>query len=152
MPTPALTQIQAALAAQLTSLTGIRVYYDRQADEAVEAEERPALIIRFGQQSQSEHDQSTTQHDVGLEVDLIVDTDGGDTMVDQINLWAAKVVQAIHADWTLGGRLQNLVEHSVTPDNSHHTDLGNAILALDVTFFTPRGNWFAILGQSQIFT
>jgi hypothetical protein len=150
--TPASRQIQVAFASLILTPLGLNVLLDRTPDEAIQPSERPCVALRLGDQQFEFYDQSTTSVKMDLNLDIFEDTKGAGSQADRSAVVSANIVAAVHADRTLGGRLQDLEEAGIQAGGSDLTDLRNDVLVYQATFFVPRGDMFTIIGQSNRFT
>jgi len=152
MSTPAVRQVQIALAAQITAVTGRPVIVDRTDDEPLANDERPALVLHVGGQAFEAFDQSSTIHAAQFDLDILEDSEDAGSIQLRHAVAVAAIVAAVHADRTLGGRLQSLEEKSADPSNADTADLGNCTLSFAAQYLTPRGDFNTIVGQSGLFT
>jgi hypothetical protein len=71
---------------------------------------------------------------------------------DRIAAAHSAIVAAVHADPTLGGRLQDFVPTSFEAARESGLDVGGSIIAFELKYFTPRGDMTMIVGAGgQLF-
>ncbi len=147
MPDAASTKIQAALRTLALSALGPNVFIARSDAEPLNDDELPAAAIRILNIA-FDYQEAMTLCTAEIAIDF-VSGGGASQTIDQVNQErVALFVAALHADRTLGGRLIDCEEQSVTGDDRRDADIGCAPLALIARWFCPRGNLFTIIGQS----
>ncbi len=153
MTTPALRQVLAALAAQLAGIPGTTIYSDRTGLEPFDKDETPAISIRCSDvQFDTPMGLHTTQHKATIDIDIVERSAAASTIPARLQQRVAQVIAAVHADRTLGGRIQSIEEHQASADGNDTPDVGAIVLMFEATFDTPRGDFNTLLGSSAIFT
>lgn len=146
-PVPAIRKVQDALAALPSDTIGPRSYIDRSESNPLQADELPGRVIRVVDVA-FELTEGMTLHRVTFQIDFLSGNNAWDT-IDLINQCAiAEFIASIHADRTLGGMLQSLEEQNTSGSERAGADTGAAILQVQALFFTPRGDFYTIVGQA----
>lgn len=154
MPDTALAKIEDAVAAVLTTITGTAqpldgwtVLTEHSADEAVDAMKRIVVFTRDVTPEQAEELGSTFwRQTLELEFYEGPQTAGG---ISRACIEAmAHAHAALAADRSLGGRLQDLQELDLAGVQEAGQDVGAASVQYRAEFYTPRDDWFTILGQA----
>lgn len=154
MADAALAKIEDRLAAVLRAyapLAGTGIFTDQPSNVTLDDDQIPALVITTVSYAQDQSDeQGQTIHTARIEVASILK--GPALVIGRANHAAlAHVIGAIHQDRTLGGRLQDLQEIDIAPVDANRADSGAVSLQLEAQWFTPRGDWFTIVGQGGAF-
>lgn len=148
MPETAGRKVLAVLAALPVPTIGAPAEIGRDTDdEPFQQSELPAWVLRILEVS-FEPFQDMTLATATIQADFICKaTSAG--VIDLVNQNAiAEFVAAIHADRTLGGRLQSLEEATATGSEQNGPNTGAAILQLQAVWFSPRGNLYTIVGHA----
>jgi hypothetical protein len=157
MSSPAIRLVQEALRDLLVAaLPDHNVFIDRSDGEPLGDHERPGCVIRvFDTQFEISPEQGggQTMHRAMFQLDFHSDSYDVET-IDAANQRAiATTIGAFGSDRTLGNRLQSIEEQSVSGSETEGATIGCAILTVEVIFYTPRGNFFTIVGVGgQLFT
>lgn len=137
----------AALLRAWPALADQTIVTDRVPDDAIENDELPVTAIyaeawRF----EPAFEQGETRHTLLLNFETL-HSSAQVGVVSRANQSAlAHVVAAIHSDRSLGGRLEDAIERDVTPPVDNGKSVSGASLQIEVTFTTPRGDHFTIVG------
>lgn len=153
MPTPAPTQIRAALFAVLETVPD-RTWFDgRSDDEPVMPEERPCGVLRIVEHAWDEGlGGGETKHDIGWEVDLYDEAATfGDIAGDQ-HLALSAINAAIKADDTLGGKAHRIWLTGATASPESVPDVGVMTITGRGTFFTADNDFNLLIGPGGQFT
>lgn len=132
-------------------LEGWTVLVDQSTDIAVDRDVWPAVSIYItALQHDPFEEMSMTLHSATVELEFI-STDTALGPMSRRNLAAeAHVQRALAADRYLGGRLQSCEEVDTVPAVGNGKDVGSTSLQLATQFFTPRNNWFVLLGPTGV--
>jgi hypothetical protein len=148
---PAIRKVVVAMAAQLAAaVPGLTFIIDRAPSEAVAREETPCCLVQFTGEQITPLDQSTSVHVATIDLEICVRA-AATGIQERLAILIADAMGALQADRTIGGLVQDIEEQSVTSDSVGRPDVNSAALALNVTYLTPRGNFFTVLGQSAVF-
>jgi hypothetical protein len=156
VPDTAFAKVEDAAAAALAPLVGTgqplagwTVLTQHSADEAVEDVRRIVIFTRAAQPEQAEELGSTFWQQT-LEVEFVE----GPQETGGISRACLEAMAAAHAafaaDRTLGGRLQDLQEIDIAGTQEAGRDVFAASLQYRAEFYTPRDDWFTILGQAGV--
>jgi len=150
--TPALRKIQTAFMELVASVRpDLRGFADRSDAEPLTDSERPGYIIRiprFTFDIAPENNQTYCRATISL--DLQSGGEAGET-IDEVNQRSiADIIAALGNDRTLGGRLQEMQESAASGSELDGADVGTAILDIDISFFTPRGDFYTIVGHGGV--
>lgn len=149
-PIPAIRKVQIALQTLVAAaLNHQRVFLDRGLEEPLQESEQDGIVIRVSDLQfgvSPENMGNTTLNSATIDLDLHARYNPTLSIGAANELAAAKIVAALGADRTLGGRLQNLEEDLLSPSDPSRVAVGCATLTLDVQYFTPRGDPFTIVG------
>lgn len=149
VPDHALTQVEDALAAQLSAyagLAGVTVTVAESLDIAVEDTALPALLIATRAYDFEVADENwQTLHTATLEIEAITATQSTGTITRANRNYLAHTLAAIAADRSLGIGLQDIQETDIAPADPRGKDVDGASLQFVVQFFTPRDDWFTIV-------
>ena len=143
MPTPAIAKVLTLLAALDIETCGSNKFIDRSEEEPLAADERPGAIfttrsVEYGLAP----DGSGTMHTAIIAVSFQAESPL------MVHTAVAEFIASVHADRLLGGRLQSLEERSAVAEQG--IDATASDLELEVIFFTPRGDFFTIVGQAGV--
>ncbi len=153
MPTPAVVQIRNALAAVADAALAHNVLIDRRRGDAVEDSEMPAVVIAIPDAEFEIFDMTGTLICAADFVFEIYEREASGVSIGvQQQLTMAALNAALMADYTLGGRLQNLVPAGTTGDSENVGDIGAAALTMRATWQCPTADLNTIIGQSGLFT
>jgi hypothetical protein len=146
--TPALRIVQNRLKEVVEEIDGYQVFVDRSDAESLTEEEQPAINLRVVSVSLDAAPEGLwmTWHRAIIQFDCMSSGSVEET-IDLANQRAiALIIEALHADRSLGGRLQDIIEQDVSGSEMDGADVGTAILQVEAWFFTPRGDHFTIVG------
>lgn len=150
MADAAITKVEAAIVAALSAyapLSDWTVIADRPEDEATESGEPDAIRVFMGpHRFQLSDEQNQTHHFATVEIEPVAAAQTGRTISAANSEAIAHVIAALAADRTLGGRLHDLQEVDVA--QSDGKDIGAQNIQFTAEFFTPRDDWFTILGHA----
>lgn len=150
MADAAIAKVEDALAAQISAwpyLTMFAVQVDESEDIAVEAEAQKIIrisTVAYGVDQSDEQNQ--TVHNATIECELVNGTQAFGTISRANQTAIAHMVAAIASDRTLGGRVEDIQEIDVAPSNAIGKDASAASLQIRLQFYTPRDDWFTIIG------
>lgn len=143
-----LSQVEDRMAAVLTAYTPLAAYSVGVAESveiAIEDTELPALVIYTTNYGFEVSDENwATLHQAEIHVEAINSTPASGTISRANRNALALVMAAIAADRSLGIGLQDIQEDDIAPVESRGKDVDSASLRFRVSWFTARGNWFAI--------
>lgn len=152
MSDPAIAKVEDALAAVLAAhpaLAGRRIITDRSADVALDQYDGDAITVSTAAYSFEVSDENwTTLHTALVDFESVSRTQVVGTISRANHRTLAHIMAALAADRTLGGMVQDIQEIDVAPAGANGKDAGTASLQCSVQFFTPRDDWFTILGHS----
>jgi hypothetical protein len=153
MPDTAFAKIEDAVAAVIgplcadaQPLTGWTVVTEQSADEAVEGLKQIVIFTRAADPEQADElGQTFWRQTVELEFIEGPQVSGG---ISRACLEAmANAHAALAQDRTVGGRLQDLQEIDLAGTQEEGKDVFAASLQYRAEFYTPRDDWFTIIGQ-----
>lgn len=151
MADPAIAKVEDALAAQLAAWPALSAYSiltDASDDIAVEAEVDKVIRIYTVAYSVDQSDEQwQTLHTATIEFEVVSVTQSVGTISRACQTAIAHIIGAIASDRTVGGRLQDIQEVDVASAGATGKDADSASLQTTVTFFTPRDDWFTIVGM-----
>lgn len=157
MPDTALAKVEDALKALFEAyapLEGVTFHTARSPDEAFDEEdlEAGAQVLILTESFELNHDESQgqTQVDASLICEVIELSSATGVVTRNTQEVIAHMIAAIHADRTLGGRLEDLEEQNVAPSGRNGIDASACSLLLDTVFYTPRGDLFTIVGPGGL--
>lgn len=113
-------------------------------DEAVEPNTINIFTAAY-QMDQSE-EQGQTRHRATIEFERIGSLELVGTIGRENQRYMALIVQALAADRTAGGMIEDIQEVDVAPVAQNARDHGYVSLQCNVIFYTPRDDWFTISG------
>lgn len=149
MADPAIRIVQERVCQTLElAMADYTVFVDRPEDKAYAASELPAINIRIPAVQIEDAGDGIWQtlHRATFHFDCVTATGGGET-IDLANQRAiADVMAALHADRSLGGRLQDIIERNISGSEMDGADTGCAIFECEIWFFTPRGDFYTLVG------
>lgn len=151
MPDTAIVKVEDALKAALEAyapLAGQTVLVDQSIDVAVDETQMPAIVIfttAYGVGNFEYNGQS--QHNVTIEFEVISGQTVAGTISRKNQETIAHIVACLAADRTLGGRVQDIQEVDVASTEASGRDVAGASLQVSVIFFTPRDDWFTLVGH-----
>ena len=152
MPDPAIAKVEGALAAQLAAwpaLADYTVLTDQSEDIALPSDQDKTIgVFTVAYEVDQADEQHQTIHRATIEFEAISRTQSVGTISRANHTVIAHIVGALASDRTVGGRLLDIQEVDVAPAGANGKDVGSASLQVVATFFTPRDDWFVILGQS----
>lgn len=128
-------------------LEGYTVLTDLPGDEAIEAV-KAIVILTPNLVPQQAEEQNQTFWNQTVEI-IVIDGPQEPGMISRATrIGLAKVHGVLVAiDRTLGGRLQDLQEIDIAGTQAEGKDVHDASLQYRAEFYTPRDDWFTILGQ-----
>lgn len=149
----ALEKVEDALKALFDAyapLENVTFHTARSPDEAfdeTELEDGPQVLI-LTESFEMNHDESQgqTQVNASLICEVVELSSSAGIVTRNTQQVIAHMIAAIHADRTLGGRLEDLEEQNVAPSGRSGIDASACSLLLDTVFYTPRGDLFTIVG------
>lgn len=155
MADTALAQIENALAAQIggwPTLATFTVQVDGSDDIAVDAEtDKVIRIYTVAWRMDQADEQNQTLHTATIEFEAVRIGQASGSISRACQETISNIVAAIASDRTVGGRLQDIQEVDVASAGATGMDTDSASLQTTVQFFTPRNDWFTIVGQGGTF-
>lgn len=155
MADPAIAKIENALAEQLRAWPALATYtvqVDESDDVACEAEtDKVIRVYTVAWNMDQADEQNQTLHTATIEFEVVRTTQVTGTISRACQEAIAYIVAAIASDRTVGGRLQDIQEADVASAGATGKDTDSASLQTTVQFFTPRDDWFTIVGQGGTF-
>lgn len=156
MPDPVTAKVEDAVAAVLAGVTGVggtlagwTVLTQHSADQAVDAAK--AIVVYTASASMDQSDeQGQTLWDQTLELEFINEKQASGSISRANQVAIANAHAALAANRTLGGRLHDLQEIDIAGVQAEGKDVDSASLQYRAQFFTPRDDWFTILGQNGV--
>jgi hypothetical protein len=150
MSDPAIAKIEDALAAQLrawSGLAGYTVQADPNESEAAECGSDKVIRVYTVTWSVDQSDeQGQTIHTATIEFEAVNATQSTGSISRANQVAIAHIIAAIASDRSVGGRLQDIQEVDVASSGANMRDADAASLQTTVQFFTPRDDWFTIVG------
>ncbi len=150
MPDTAIAKVENALKAQLEAWPALSAYSieaDTNEAEAVEFEaDKIIRIYTVAWTCDQSDEQGQTIHTATIEFEAVNSTQASGTISRANQEAIAHIVAAIASDRTVGGRLQDIQEVDVASAGADGRDADAASLQTTVQFFTPRDDWFTIVG------
>lgn len=152
MADPAIRKVQNAIKTMAESISGITVFVDRDDDDPVPQSQRPAVEIRIVsvQFEFAPDGQWQDLHRALIRFDCMSGQSVGETIDYTNQKTVANIMAKIAADRTLGGMLQSFEAQAVSGSEADGADVGCAIFETEAVFFTPRGDFFTIVGQAGV--
>ena len=148
MTAPAVVQVRDALAAMLAqAVPTSRIIIDRPRADDIDETEVPCIVISFGDLTFDFFEQrSTIMHQGQFELEVFhKPIIGGLNIAIQQYQTVALICAAVLADYTLGGRLQNMMPKGVSPPDSNASDIGGVALTIETTWFTAPDDFNTIV-------
>lgn len=153
MPKTALAKVEDAAAAVIEEiaaegqpLDGWSVLTEQSADEAVEGTRQIVIYTSAAQMGQSDELGQTFWNQT-LEIEFIEGPQATGSISRANQEAMAHAHAALAADRTLGGMLHDLQEIDMAGTQAEGKDVDSASVQYRAQFFTPRDDWFTILGQ-----
>ncbi len=150
MADPAIAKVEDALADQIRRwpyLTSYTVQTDESDDIAVEEGQGKVIRIYTVDYSVDQADEQwQSLHTATIEFEVIGVSRSVGTISRDCQTAIAHIIGAIASDRTVGGRLQDIQEVDVASSGATGKDADSASLQTTVQFFTPRDDWFTIVG------
>jgi len=151
MPDTAIAKVENSLRAQLQAWPALSAY-------SIEADPNEAEAVEFGSdkviriytvawKSDQSDEQGQTIHTATIEFEAVNSTQATGTISRANQEAIAHIVAALASDRSVGGRLQDIQEVDVASAGADGGDTDAASLQTTVQFFTPRDDWFTILGM-----
>lgn len=150
----ALTKVMQALLDLLSPQSGITWFMDRDESAPIQEDELPAGAINCIDIDLNERQE--TGHglcywwDVTLQLDFTQNFEA-----TSITAWhrekITEAVALINANWSLGGKLQELNIAGISRAEDALADLGSAVLEMNVKFMTQFDDWTVGIGQAGPF-
>lgn len=152
MPDPAIAKVEDGLKAALEAfpaLSGQSVITEQSLDVAITEEECPAILIyTVSYRIEPADEQWMSFHEAVIEFEAVDKTQTIGAISRANHTTLANIMACLAADRTLGGMLHDIQEIDVAPAQPRGRDIGSASLQCRVQFFTSRGDWFTIIGQT----
>lgn len=154
MPDPAIAKVEDALAAQVAAWPALSAYIvqtDASDDAAVEfGTDKLIRIYTVAYSVDQADEQGQSIHTATIEFEAVNATQAAGTISRANQTAIAHIIAAIASDRTVGGRLQDIQEVDVASAGANGKDTDSASLQTTVQFFTPRDDWFTILGMGGV--
>lgn len=151
MSDPAICKVEDALAALIStapSIAGWTIIAERSLDQAVSEEEWPAIVVyAVSYRIDQSDEQNQSIWTAIFELEFISGAPPIGTIGRANHTAIAHAHGVIASDRTLGGRVLDIQEVDVAPAQPNGKDVGSASLQYEVQFYTPRDDWFTLLGQ-----
>lgn len=149
-PTPSFRKVQNALVQLWEDIDGLNLFVDRADSEPLDESERPGAVIRIVNVVLGPGPDGLwmTMHRATIQVDCQSGNAAGETIDYRNQVTIAEMVARLHADRSLGGLLQSLEEQAMSGSEADGADVGTAIFELEAVWFTPRGDFYTIVGQA----
>lgn len=150
MPDPASRKILLAFKALIDPIMGAQnTYIDLSDDEPLAANKRPAIALRIVSidYDVAPDGMSQTMHRATLQCDCFSDATVSQAIDQKNQETIARIMERIGTDPVLGGRLQDINATGSSGSEMDGADTGCAILELAIIYFTPRYNYFTIVGH-----
>jgi len=128
-------------------LEGYVVLTDQPESQAIEAERAITLYTVSATPEQSDEQGQTYWRQV-LQIEVIDGPQLAGSISRTVQTTLARVHALLAADRTLGGRLLDLQEIDLAGTQADGKDVHGASVQYGAEFFTPRDDWFTILGQA----
>ncbi len=150
-PLPAICKVEDALIAQVSAwpaLAGWTVTISDAPGVALEeGTDRAITVFTTTYSFDQSNEQGQTIHTALIEFEAVSQTQAVGTIARANHVALANVMSALASDRHCGGRLQDIQEIDVAPAGATGKDAGGASLQVRVQFFTPRDDWFSIIGM-----
>lgn len=146
----AIDKVEAAIEAMLlVALPNHQRFKNRTGEEPIPQEDMPAVVLQIGNvEVESFEYNAQTLYSAVISFECF-DHDAIDANVRAAH---AAIVAGIHADPTLGGRLQDFAPTSFEAAREAGLDVGGSLIAFELKYFTPRGDMNFIVGAGgQLF-
>lgn len=151
MPDPAIAKVEDAIAAQLRAWPALSTYsveVDGSENEAPAfGSDKLIRIFTVAYAQDQSDEQGQTIHTATINFEAVNATQATGSISRANQTAIAHVVAAIASDRSVGGRLQDIQEVDVASPESMGKDVDVASLQTTVIFFTPRDDWFTIVGM-----
>lgn len=153
----AFDKVEDALAAVLEanngtgqSLDGYTILTDHPADEAIEAQ-KSIVIATAAATPEQANEQNQTIWAQMLDIAVFDGPQAPGMISRRVKITIGKIHALLAADRSLGGRLQDLQEIDIAGTQAEGKDAHGASVQYRAEFYTPRGDWFTILGAGAQF-
>lgn len=156
MPDPAVCtgKVEDAIKAALDPLTasgqpleGWTIITEQSVDEALESNGRQAVIYTSDCQMQQSDEQGQTLWTQTVDIEFIDGTQAMGSITRAVITAMAHAQAALAADRSLGGMLHDLQEQDIAGTQAEGKDVAGSSLRFRIEYFTPRDDWFTIIGQ-----
>lgn len=146
-PVNAREQIMAAVYALLQTLTGVSVY--RNLSDPILPVGYPAIILMDGDHEHEQGSVNDSVYTMTFGFFILLQSTGGVAPGAQLNSMWARLVQLMHSDGSLGGRVANLQEVGLLDTDIEESE-GRATLQStehrwQCQFYTPVGDPYTLL-------
>ena len=144
---PAISKVEEKLAVVIGAylpFAGTTVVADAKPDEAIDP--NSIVIYTTSYRVDQSEEQGQSRHTATIEFEAVNARSPAGTISRRNQVALANVVGALAQDRTLGGMVEDIQEVDVAPLESNGRDRGAASLQSTVTFYTPRDDWFTIIG------
>ncbi len=156
MPKPATAKVEDAVKSAIAPLTmagqpleGWTVQTEHSADEAVEGVREIVIYTSACVMEQADELGQTFWHQT-IEIEFI----GGSQVAGSISRANQTAIAHVHAalaaDRSLGGMLLDLQEIDIAGVQAEGKDVDSSSVQYRADYFTPRDDWFTILGQGGV--
>lgn len=144
---PAISKVEDRLGeviAAYPALAGYTVQADAAPNDASDA--MTIVIYTTGYQMHQSDEQGQTRHAATMEFEVISGPSTFGSVSRQNQVAFAHIIAAIAADRSLGGMVEDIQEVDVAPVEQNGRDHAGASLQTAITFYTPRDDWFTVIG------
>lgn len=146
-PVAAIAKVEEAFKTALSgaaSLSSKTIVTATNSDDAQEA--GTIIIYTVAWRTEQFDEQGQTLHTATIEFECIEGPSVAGAVSRACQNTIAKVLGVIATDRELGGMVNDIQEVDVAPCVQNGRDYSAASLQTEVTFFTPRDDWFTIIG------
>lgn len=151
---PAIVKIVNALADVLAGVPQVQVFTDRNESEPLSESEVPAIVVNMIDTSldeRQEHGFHAQIHTATIHLDFYENFEAFNSISFRQQEMIAQAAAFINADWSLGGRLQELTFIGVSNASNAQADEGAAVLELRIRFVTHFNDWTVLIGTGGEF-
>ncbi|MFC4255386.1 hypothetical protein GRI97_08105 [Altererythrobacter xixiisoli] len=151
MSEAAISKVEYRLGEILTAwpgLAGFTVKADASPADAIDPE--TIVIYTTSYKTVQSDEQGQTRHIATIEFETLTGPSAAGTVSRQNQNAIAHIVAALAADRSLGGMIEDVQEIDVAPLEANGRDHAAASLQTEVIFYTPRDDWFTIVGVGGV--
>lgn len=154
MPSDCWSKVIDALEARITPLTltgeplaGWTVLKDPSEKIAVQDDEKTIVIWPMPPQLRQSDELNQTFHQMSVDIEFVAGRQDAGILTRNVREAMAHVHAALAGDREFGGMLHDLQEIDIAPTTPGAVDTHAASVQYEAQFFTPRDDWFTIVGQ-----